>query len=71
MYSIGEMSDLVDYARARGVKIVQEFDEPAHTGTAQHERYTLRDYSVCLSVRDLFLDFNTSSLKMHKGITRF
>ncbi|XP_021963248.1 chitooligosaccharidolytic beta-N-acetylglucosaminidase isoform X1 [Folsomia candida] len=32
IYSLADMRDLVAYARARGVKIVPEFDEPAHVG---------------------------------------
>ena len=32
VYSVEDMRDLVEYARIRGVKIVAEFDAPAHAG---------------------------------------
>jgi len=32
IYTIAQMQEIVAYARTRGVKIVAEFDEPAHIG---------------------------------------
>ena len=32
IYSTEEMKELVEYARIRGVKIIPEFDAPAHVG---------------------------------------
>ena len=31
-YSASDVKDLVEYARVRGVKVIPEFDAPAHVG---------------------------------------
>lgn len=48
MYSIHEVKDLVTFARKRGVRIIPEFDAPAHVGLGW-QYPGAENYTVCIN----------------------
>lgn len=45
-YSVAQIRDLVSYAKQRGIKVIPEIDQPAHSGEGKR-KWIKMNISIC------------------------